>query len=85
MLARGICTILLCATVFLFPWWTVVLLLVAALFYFPRFYEAIGIGLLLDSVYATHAIASSFPYLITLGAIVLVILIQYIRARLIMY
>lgn len=85
MLGRIACTILLVISVFLFPWWVTLLFLVASLFYFSRFYEAIGLGLLMDSVYATGSVATFFPYMLTCSTIVLIVCVQYIRARLIMY
>jgi hypothetical protein len=85
MLTRIACTTLLILAVFLFPWWLVLVFLMASLFYFSRFYEAIGVGLLLDSVYATGSVAVWFPYMLTCSTIVLVVCVQFIRARLIMY
>lgn len=67
------------------PWWFVAVLTCAALFYFKHFYEAIGIGFLLDAIYGTGTALVGWPYALTIVAIVLVVLATKLRERMIMY
>jgi len=85
MAGRILVDVILVVGAFLLPWWVTAILGLAALFYFKNFYEAIAIGLVLDSIYGTSAIFNSFPYLLTMSALVLVLLVTNIRSRMIMY
>lgn len=85
MVARIITSIILVLSVSVLPWWLVLLFLVSALFYFPHFYEAVCVGVLLDSVYATAANSTMIPYLITTSTVVMILIVSQIRSRLIMY
>ncbi len=85
MLGRIISVVVLVASAYLLPWWFVVVLTCAALFYFRNFYEAVGIGFLLDALYGTGSVFGGWPYMLTLIAVVLLVLATKLRERMIMY
>lgn len=85
MVTRLLFSVGLFIAAFILPWWLTVLITLAALFYFPHFYEAVCIGLILDAVYGSYVLFSSFSYAMTLAALILVFMVTKIRERMIMY
>jgi hypothetical protein len=69
----------------LFPWWVSVIFAFAGLFYFERFYEAVIVGLLIDSIYGSFIILPNFPYFMTTCFFIITILIIRFKKNLIMY
>lgn len=67
------------------PWWVSLVLALAAIFYFEKFYETIFIGLIIDSIYGSSVVFSAFPYLITTISAVFALLIIHFKKNLIMY
>ncbi|MFA7193885.1 MAG: hypothetical protein WC087_03135 [Candidatus Paceibacterota bacterium] len=59
--------------------------MVCAAFYFKSFYEVVGLGLLMDSIFGSVAIFDNFSYFFTLVFLVSVFLINKVREKLIMY
>lgn len=56
----------------LFAHWAITLaILVACLFMFQKFYEAVFFGLMLDALYGTHTLFSMSLPLFTIGSILL--------------
>jgi hypothetical protein len=71
-------------SLFVLPWWTVLIFLFASLFYFENFYEVICMGLFFDILY--HSDNTMFGlYGFTIVACVLFLLSKQIKKRLIVY
>ncbi len=84
MILRVILGVLLIFSFFVFPWWLVLILSLASLFYFDKFYEIIIIAILADVLYGSMYILD-FPYPITLFAIILLFLVLNFKKNLIIY
>jgi hypothetical protein len=84
MLKRVILGLLAVISVFVLPWWLVFLISLALLFYFDRFYEVIIIAIFADILYGSvHFIG--YPYLITLGTIIVFYIVTRFKKNLIAY
>lgn len=69
-------------SVFILPWWIVVVLAVGALIIFDSFFEIILIGLLIDVSYGSHVVFESFPYVATLVATLVFVVVERFRSNL---
>ncbi len=85
MLTRIIFTAFLFISAFVMPWWITLLITISASFYFKNFYEAVFIGLVLDSFFGSQVVFDNFSYIITLALFISVLFINHIRQKLIMY
>ncbi len=76
--------ILILVTPFFLPWWVVLVLALAALFFFETYYEIVVLGLICDVLYIS---SHSFFGLcgLTLISGLLLIIVGQIKKRLIMY
>ena len=78
--------LLLLIGLFVFPWWASMLVVLVLLFYFKHFYEAIAAGIILDALYAAPiGTLSDFQLVFTLGAIVFVGVVAYIKTKIRLY
>jgi hypothetical protein len=83
---RVIFDIIVCASLFLFPWWAGALLAVAGIFLFAQYYEFLGAGIVIYSLYVIpqHAfITKPIWFACTLSLVY--IGIQALRQYLILY
>lgn len=73
-------------SIFIFPWWFSVLLILIGIFTFSNFYEFIVVGVIIFSLYSIPGdrIISS-PIIFSLGIILLYVIIQSIRNNIILY
>jgi hypothetical protein len=85
MILRVIFAILLAVLIFFLPWWVNLILIISASFYFKNFYEAVVIGLIMDSMYGSAVVFDNFIYIFTLMFIVMIFVINKIREKMIMY
>ncbi|MGM0482681.1 MAG: hypothetical protein ACQEP6_02345 [Patescibacteria group bacterium] len=77
MVGRIIISLLLVFFVVLTPWWLYISLIVFFIFFFSRYYEALFLGVLIDSLYG-HSVFLHFPAFFTVSiAILLVISISF--------
>ncbi len=76
--------IALVASSFLIPWWLVLILVLAALFFYDAYYEIILIGFVCDVLYGTIDTVLG-QYALTLSACILFIVVYQIKKRLILY
>lgn len=71
-------------SVFMLPWWFVLILVCAGLFYFENFYEILFIGLFFDILYhSAHTVFGLYGF--TLIACILFLIVKQIKKRLIVY
>lgn len=71
---------------FIFPWWVGFGVAIIALLYFHNYYEIVGLGIVIDSLYnAPVERFYHFQFVITTVAIVLMIVVAYIKPRLRFY
>jgi len=69
---------------FILPWWLIIILGLALVFYFNNYYEFIVAGLILDSLYGNIVSIDKFYFLFTLiTTIVTVFLINFKKKLLI--
>ena len=86
MLAKRIIfDVILIICMITFPWWVGIVLALAALFYFEKFYEAVFVGLFIDSIYGSSVVFPNFSYLITIISALVTFLIVRFKNNLIMY
>jgi len=83
---RIIFDILLFLSIFILPWWVVVILAFIGIFIYTQFYEFLGVGIIIYALYAiegSRVIASPvwFPIFISLTYIG----IQFMRRYIILY
>ncbi|MGM0628876.1 MAG: hypothetical protein ACQESA_00415 [Patescibacteria group bacterium] len=77
VIGRIVISLLLVFFVVLTPWWLYVSLLVFFIFFFSRYYEALFLGVLIDSLYGP-SVMLHFPAFFTVSiAILLVISISF--------
>ncbi len=76
--------ILILTTPFFLPWWVVLVLALAALFFFETYYEIVVLGLICDVLYASSHTFFGL-YGLTLISGLLLIIVGQIKKRLIMY
>lgn len=69
---------------FFLPWWLVLILALAALFFYDNFYEIICIGLVCDVLYATSTTFLGL-YGLTILACLFLMAVKQLKKRLIMY
>lgn len=82
---RIFATIILISLITFLPWYVMLPLILVMTFLFSKYYEAILLGLILDAVYGTFFVISQFPYLFTIITILILILIIYLRDRVLIY
>jgi hypothetical protein len=76
--------ILILISPFFVPWWIVLLLALASLFFFESYYEILVLGLICDVLYASsHTFFGLYGFTLISG--LLLILVGQIKKRLIMY
>lgn len=75
--------ILLCLP-FIVPWWLVVILSLAALFFFNFYWEVVIIGIMLDTIYTT-SLGVLGLYFFTITSLVCLFVTYHIKQRLIVY
>lgn len=82
MILRIIVSMLLLVSIFILPYWLYLIFMLAAIVYFDFFWEAVVLGFIVDTVYATglKGVIESFP-VIAVSAVVLVILSIQLRDR----
>jgi hypothetical protein len=86
MMYRVITDIALFISLFIFPWWFVVVLAVIALFFFNSYYEVIFLGVIIDSLYnAPIARFHGFEFVVTIAMVLLYILAEVLKRRLRFY
>ncbi len=85
MILRVILSLILLFLVFFLPWWINIIFIVALAFYFKNYYEAVALGLVMDSVYGSFVVFDSFTYMFTLSFFVMIFVINKIREKMIMY
>lgn len=78
--------IFLCISLFIFPWWLVLLFAGIALFVFHDFYEIMFLGFALDSLYNIptphyHAV----EFVVTIIALCLFVIAQVLKGRMRMF
>lgn len=84
--SRPISCLVMVVSIFFFPWWYSLALLVAAIFYFTRYYEALFFGLLMDLVYAAEVTEFRGIVLVSFSAAaILFFLIEFLKRRLVFY
>lgn len=80
MWLRVVLDILLFLSLILLPWWLTTLIVVALLFYFPKFYEAIFAGFFMDAVFATStSTLADFQFFFTTLYILLFIIFEVLK------
>jgi hypothetical protein len=68
--------------VFMTPWWVSMLIAAVCVFIFHIFYEIIILGLIIDSLYNMPvARFHNIQFVVTIGAIVLLLISVYIKGR----
>jgi hypothetical protein len=78
--------ILLILSLFIFPWWLVLILATIALFIFPAFYEILFLGVLMDSLYnAPIARFHQVEFVVTLVTAFLFVIAEILKRRLRFY
>ena len=83
---RVIFDVILLISVFVFPWWISVLLLLIGIFIFKNFFEFIAANIIIYSLYAvSNDRLISSPVFFSALIIVLYIAIQIIRNNIILY
>ena len=75
-------TILSIISLIFLPWWITALVLIAGCFFVESFYECIVFGILADSLYGTEWSFHGVPYAATLYALVVFLVVSFIRKRL---
>lgn len=85
MILRLVFGFVLLISIFFLPWWLNVIFIIALSFYYKNFYEAVFIGLIMDSVYGSAVIFETFIYFFTLIFLILIFVINKIREKMIMY
>jgi hypothetical protein len=85
MILRLIFALILLVSISFLPWWVNLILIVVGSFYFKNFYEAVLIGLIMDSLYGSSVVFETFIYFYTLTFLISVFLINKIREKMIMY
>jgi len=81
---RVIFDILLFTSVFIFPWWISLFLVLIGIFVFKNFYEYIIVSVIVYSLYAVKGeMLISFPVLFSAVIIGTYVIIQYIRDNII--
>lgn len=85
MVGRIFVTIVLLVLAVMLPWWVAALGTVAALFYFPAYYEAVLLGLLFDAMYGSYVLFPMLPYVLTITMLAVVYVVTRIRSHMIMY
>lgn len=69
---------------FFVPWWVVLMLALAAVFWFDSYYEIVVLGMICDVLYASsHSFLGLYGFTLISGLIL--ILVRQIKKRLIMY
>ena len=69
---------------FFVPWWIVLLLALAAVFWFETYYEIVLLGMICDVLYASsHSLFGLYGFTLISGLIFM--LVRQIKKRLIMY
>ena len=69
---------------FFLPWWAVLVLALAALFFYEPYYDILALGLICDVLYSsTHSFFGLYGFTLISG--VLLIIVGQIKKRLIMY
>lgn len=83
---RVIFDLILFVSVFIFPWWISLFLVLVGIFLFDNFYEFIVSGVIIYSIYATKGgqLISS-PIFFSILIILSYIIIQLIRDNIILY
>lgn len=76
--------ILILVTPFFLPWWVVLVLTLAALFFYETYYEIVALGLICDVLYASSHTFFGL-YGLTLVSALLLVAVGQIKKRLIMY
>lgn len=86
MIKRVIFDVILFISVFIFPWWIIVILIFIGIFVFKNFYEFIITAVIIYSLYALpgNRIISS-PVFFSSSIIILFIFIQIIKNNIILY
>lgn len=69
------------ASILFAPWWLTALIVLAAVAMIGRFYEAIAYGILVDALYGTPVGYHGFSYAATLYAVVIFIVANAVRKR----
>ena len=68
------------AIIIMMPWWVSLLFLSAAIFYFPKYYEAVFAAFLMDVLYAApEPKFFGFLFVSTAAAILILILAEYAK------
>lgn len=83
---RVLLDIVIFVSVFIFPWWIGITMLLVGIFIFNRYYEFIFFNLFIFSLYAIPAIRIiSSPIFFSVIIVFLYILIQYSKNSIILY
>jgi hypothetical protein len=83
---RVIFDIVLFLSLFIFPWWISVFLVIVGIFLFDNFYEFIVSGVIFFSLYrAPGDRLISSPIVFALGLVLVFVIIQYIKSNIIFY
>lgn len=85
MIARVVFIIFLLISAFVLPWWFTFIFAISASFYFKNFYEVVFVGLVMDSFFGSQVIFADFSYILTITFFILILVINQIRQKLIMY
>lgn len=64
------------------PWWVTFVLTFIGLFYFPNLYEAILVGIIIDSLYGSILTIYGFSFVFTLFFIVAFYVVSHFRKNL---
>lgn len=84
MLNRVIWGVFLISAVYWLPWWVILILGLASLFYFNNYIEIVVIAILFDVLYGSYYF-TGYPYLLTFISIILLFSIIKFKSNLTAY
>jgi hypothetical protein len=71
---------IICASIFLFPWWVASILVLVAVFYFDLYVEGIFFAIVLDALYGYGTGAHRFLFMVC--AILFLLLVPLVKSKL---
>lgn len=86
MVKRLVIDFVLLISIFIFPWWISLFLMLIGIFVFNNYYEFIGAAMIMNSLYSVEGnrLISS-PIFFTALFILIYILIQFVKTNIILY
>ncbi len=82
---RSLFIVLMIVLLFMAPWWLILVFSVGGFLAFSRFYEGVGVCFAADMLYGPPPFAPGFPFPFTALSLLFLLLIPFLKKRLIFY